>query len=320
MDDWYLLHCVCPRDRSHLHRRDDRLECEQGHVYDIPFGVPVLLVDEAEATHHSAQAALEGRLLYPESVTPATDPQAVDPFVQGMVSATCGSLYQATRGKLERYPIPVLPPAEKPGEPFLEIGCNWGRWCLAAARAGHRPIGIDPSLDAILAARRVAAQLGIDARYLVADGRHLPFADDAFAMAFSFSVLQHLSKLDVGAVVAEIGRVLQPEGTSLVQMPNRWGIRSLQHQLRRRFREATGFEVRYWGPGELRRRFGEAIGPTTLRAEGFFLLNTQLSEIGVLPWRSRWLVRASACLRRVANLVAPLRWLADSLWVRSIRP
>jgi ubiquinone/menaquinone biosynthesis C-methylase UbiE len=69
------------------------------------------------------------------------------------------------------------------GASFLEIGCSWRRWSTAAARAGYRLVGIDPSLKGIRAAQRVARQLGIEAIYLVADGRFLPFRKESFAMS-----------------------------------------------------------------------------------------------------------------------------------------
>ena len=42
-----------------------------------------------------------------------------------------------------------------PRGPLLDIGCSWGRWSLAAARKGYSVVGIDPSLGAVMAARRI---------------------------------------------------------------------------------------------------------------------------------------------------------------------
>ena len=55
-------------------------------------------------------------------------------------------------------------------------------------------MGIDPSLDAVLAARRVSRQLGVEASFVVGDARFLPFANDSFDTVFCYSVLQHFSK------------------------------------------------------------------------------------------------------------------------------
>ena len=52
-------------------------------------------------------------------------------------------------------------------------------------------------------ARRMAHQFAIQAEYVVADGRYLPFLDGSFVQAFPYSVLQHLSKQDVDSVLPE---------------------------------------------------------------------------------------------------------------------
>jgi len=57
-------------------------------------------------------------------------------------------------------------------------------------------VGIYPSLDALRAARRVAAQLQVRAGFVVGDARALPFAAGTFDVAFSYSVLQHFDKVD----------------------------------------------------------------------------------------------------------------------------
>ena len=85
--------------------------------------------------------------------------------------------------------------------------------------------------------------------------RRLPFADASFDVVFSYSVLQHLPRGDVEDAAGEIGRVLRPGGTAWLQMPNTFGVRNLQKQALRRFRDGTGFEVRYWTPAALRRTF-----------------------------------------------------------------
>ena len=299
---------VCPRDRSAL--RDG--VCEQGHEYPVVDGIPVLLVEEDEPTHAAC-----GRV---EKLPPPVE-HGVDPFVREVIGATCGRLYEHLVAELPEYPIPELrlPPGGR--RTFLEVGCNWGRWCVAAARRGYVPVGIDPSLKGIQAARRVADQLGVEAEYVVGDARHLPFRDASFDVVFSYSVFQHFSKRDALAAFDEIGRVLKPGGESLVQMANLYGAKSLWNQAReRRFREPrTLFDVRYWGPNELRDELARRIGATELKADGFFTLNPQPTDVALLPSRYRAVVRTSEALRRVAELVPPLTYAADSLYARSRR-
>ena len=302
------MRLVCPRDRTPL--RDG--ECEQGHEYPLVDGVPILLLDEEAPTHAAC-----GRI---EELPPPPS-EGVDPFVQEVIGATCGRLYEHLIADLPEYPIPDLrlPPGD--GRAFLEVGSNWGRWCVAAARLGYAPTGVDPSLKGVQAARRVAEQLGVEAQYVVGDARHLPFADGSFDVVFSYSVFQHFTRGASVAAFRDVGRVLAPGGLSLVQMANVYGARSLWNQAReRRFREPrTLFDVRYWGPLELKRELEQRIGPTRLSVDGFFTLNPQPTDLALLPLRYRAVVRVSEALRRAAGVARPLTYVADSVYARSRR-
>jgi 2-polyprenyl-3-methyl-5-hydroxy-6-metoxy-1,4-benzoquinol methylase len=292
------------------------LTCPEGHAYPYVDGIPVLVVDELEPTQPGYWALPEQIEAVRRAEPPAVTGDAVDPYVAELILGTHGNLYRHLSGGLARYPIPDFPLRPGSGELLLDIGCNWGRWSIAAARAGYRAVGVDPSFEAVVAARRIARQLGVQARYLVADARRLPFADATFDVVFSYGVLQHLSKGDVATAVEEIARTVKPDGYSWVQMPNALGVRSLYQLARRRFREGDRFEVRYWRPAELRRTFG-AIGPTELTTDGFFTLNPQKRDLDLLPRHYRALVRTSEALRRLSGRARFLTSLADSVNVRS---
>lgn len=317
IDARLLEFIVCPRDRSNLRESGRELVCEQGHTYGVVDGVPVLLVEEVPFTHCDAQRALIATRAEVPLLMPAPVGSEIDPFVNKWIAATNGALYSHLTGKLQEYPIPILrlPPGN--GRLFLEVGCSWGRWCVAAARAGYKPIGIDPSLGGVRAARHVAAQLGVDALFVVGDGRYLPFRDNVFDQAFSYSVLQHLSKDNTRTTLREIRRVLRPGGESLIQMANKLGPRSLYNQVRLKFVKTQGFEVRYWLPGELLAAFRKELGPTEVEVDGFFSLNPQVSDIRFLPAKYRAVVRASEALRKASRIFSPLRYCADSLYLKT---
>ena len=314
---------ACPRDQRPLIPADpSTLTCSEGHRYSIVEGIPILLRDDVEHTHWASVLSLESARLgaaLDDWAAPVAA-EGVHPFVQESIGATGGNLYRSLIGRLPKYPVPDLPLDEGRGRTLVDIGCNWGRWTIAAARRGYRPIGIDPSLEALLAARAVCAQLGVEADFVIGDARHLPLRTASIDTAFSYSVIQHFSKTDAAQAAAEVGRVLVAGGDALVQMPNAYGIRCLVQQARRRFREPRKFEVRYWSPSELRRTFERAVGPSRLSVDGFFSLNAQPAEAEILPAHLRALVRTSAALARVANHVPPLVNAADSLWVRSTKP
>ena len=318
----YLLDLlVCPRDKGGLHVEGDNLVCEQGHKYAVIEGIPILLVSEAKQTHIEGDRALAVAETRDASLLPQIEVKQgeIDRFVKNAIGATNGMLYNHLVGRLTEYPIPRLRLPQGSGKLFLEIGCNWGRWCIAAARLGYRPIGIDPSLKSIRAAIRVSRQLGIDAAYVVADGRYLPFRDESFDQVFSYSVLQHLSKENTLSTLSEIRRTLHLAGSALVQMPNVFGVRCLYHQICRGFREAQDFEVRYWTPAELLSAFRETIGPAQLSVDGYFSLNVQPSDIHLLPRRYRALVQASEFLRGISERVPIMAKFADSLYITARR-
>jgi len=312
---------VCPRDRQDLRHDDSHLVCGQGHRYAVIEGVPIMLVSDAEQTHIEGTRALA----IAESGDASSlakfnlGPNDIDPFVRGTIGATNGGLYAHLVGRLTEYPIPGLRLPSGENRQFLEVGCNWGRWCIAAARLGYKVVGIDPSLKSIRAANRVARQLGIKASYVVADGRFLPFRDQSFDQVFSYSVMQHLSKENVRVALAEIRRTLRVGGGALVQLPNVFGLRCLYHQIRRGFREARDFEVRYWQPAELLSTFNEGIGPSQLSVDGFFSLNVQPADLRLLILRYRAVVHASEALRRVSSKIPILAKVADSLYVSAHR-
>jgi len=310
---WLADRLVCPHDRLPLRRSASTLQCANGHVHRIISGIPILFRDDVEDTHWNATQAREA----PEEGYPSASTNGISDYVHEAIAATGGFMYKPLIGRLVEYPIPAtrLPPGD--GRTVLDLGCNWGRWTIAATRAGYRAVGLDPSLPAVQAAYDVTRQLGIEADFVVGDARFLPFADGAFDTVFSYSVLQHFSKSDVRQTLTECARVLAPSGRSLIQMANTLGARSLFHQARRGCREPSLFQVRYWTPRELQTAFTELIGPSTISVDGFLSLNAQPQEAHLLPARFRAVVTVSALLRRMSRRIPPLQALADSLYVES---
>jgi SAM-dependent methyltransferase/uncharacterized protein YbaR (Trm112 family) len=336
LDPWYTTHLVCPRDRAALSFTDGALVCPARHSYPVVDGIPVMLVAEAPETIGIAAASLAAAStldptgLHVETLSLSEDERrgilalqrsgsAIDPVVAYLVAATNGMMYRHLIGALGDYPIPELPMPEGKGRRLLDIGCSWGRWTIAAANRGYEAVGIDPSLGAVLAARRVATSLGRTARFVVGDARHLPFADAAFDAAYSYSVIQHLSYGDAALAVRQIGRVVKRSGVVRVQMPTRFGLRCLYHQARRRFRAATGFEVRYWTWAQLHRLFTEAVGDTRFEVDGYFGIGLQPADRALMTPTLRAVLGASESLKALSRVVPVLKRGADSVFVDAVR-
>jgi SAM-dependent methyltransferase len=315
LDPWLLDHLACPRCHERLALHDRGLVCPRAHRYPVVDDIPIMVLDDVEQTHWAATHSME--LARAGAPAESRGADAIDPIVQEAIGATGGNLYGHLIGNLTRYPIPGLDLEAPRGTSFLDIGCHWGRWCVAAARKGWRVVGIDPYLPAIRAAKRVAADLSVDAMFLVGDGRYLPFAASTFQLAHAYSVLQHFAEDDVRACTTEIGRVLAPGGRSHVQMAQRHGLRNYLQQARRGFRRPRSFEVRYWPLDELRAAFTAGIGPTTLSVDGFFSLNAQSADLDLLRPVQRAIVKTSNALRALSARRPWLVYAADSVYVDS---
>jgi SAM-dependent methyltransferase len=340
VDPQLLQRLICPRHRTALLEDGSRLRCEDGHEYPVVEDIPVIL-DEGPQTLWVAELSLNsarqnGTALdpyYVDTIGIADDEKAVlrrrlldrmaddfiDPIVSFLVGATNGIAYKHLRGRLSDYPIPELRLPTANGKVLLDVGCNWGRWCIAAARLGYVPIGVDPSLGAVLAAKRVAAQLGLYIQLVVGDARFLPFPSDSMDFAFSYSVLQHFARADAISAVKEIGRVLKTGGMSLVQMPTVCGVRCLYHQARRKFRDGRGFDVRYWSVPTLRETFVRHIGQTGVSVDCFFGIGLQASDLRLMPITYKAAIYASEVLRRASTVLPWLRYIADSVYVKSVK-
>ena len=315
---------ACPADKQPLTPAGDELRCARGHSYPLVGGVPILLDRDVPDNHpyfeesrRAGQSGTNGAGGRPD----ATAAGAVDPFVQQEIVKTNGILYRGVLGQLSRYPIPDLPlPQATGGESFLDVGCNWGRWSVAADQRGYRAIGIDPGIAGIQAAYRVAAALGRGPAFVVGDGRSLPFPDGTFDVVFSYSVLQHFSKPDAKLSIREAARVAKPGGKVLIQLANLLGARQLYNQARDTIRgEQNPFRVRRWTPGEMLSTFNELVGPARLSADGFFSLNAQVSDADLLRPFPRAVVKASQALKQASRRIPPLTMFADSLFVEATR-
>jgi SAM-dependent methyltransferase/uncharacterized protein YbaR (Trm112 family) len=346
LDPWYLENLVCPVDGSSLTLDGAVLTSAGGRRYPVVDGIPVMLVADAPETIGVAKTSL-ARALGDASVIDARAPDLyleslgisehekvgllafaarpdhnLDPVAAFMIGATSGYAYEDLIGAdLEEYPIPdIRVPAARAGQTLLDIGCNWGRWSVAAARKGYAVVGVDPAMGAVMAARRIARSLGLDIKHVIADGRFLPFRSASFDAVYSYSVLQHFSREDAEKTLGGVGRVLKPGGLAAIQMAAKFGIRSLQHQARRGFREPQGFEVRYWTPGQLRAAFQRHVGRTQLRTDCYFGLGWQWSDRRFMRGGKKLILTLSETLRRTSDVAAPMRQVADSLFCFASKP
>ena len=123
------------------------------------------------------------------------------------------------------------------GGQVLDAGCGAGRMLPVLAAAGCSPVGIDLSPGMVRRARQ--DHPGFDVR--VGDLAALPFPDGSFDGFFSWYSTIHTPDEQLGAVLAEAGRVLRPGGHLLVAFQAGRGPQEVAGGYRR-----LGHDVELW--------------------------------------------------------------------------
>lgn len=135
--------------------------------------------------------------------------EADERFVPGSDS---GKLIEAQH--LARY---LWACALAPRRRVLDAGCGVGYGTAMLAEAGARQaIGLDLSADAVRAGEAAGAG---GASFVTGDVHALPFDDGAFDLVVCFEVIEHVDRQD--DVIAELARVLAPDGILALSSPNR---------------------------------------------------------------------------------------------------
>lgn len=96
----------------------------------------------------------------------------------------------------------------------LDVGSGGGFIAASLTDAGFNVIGVDPSHRAMHEAKR-----HVLANFATAVGESLPFPDASMDAVVCSEVLEHVENAE--DVIAEISRVLQPDGVLVFSMPNR---------------------------------------------------------------------------------------------------
>lgn len=102
------------------------------------------------------------------------------------------------------------------GSLVLDIACGTGYGLPILKTRARSVVGVDVDLEAV---RKARMAIGTGPENLItADGCRLPFGDATFDVITSFETLEHLHTRR--EFVAELGRVLRPEGLCIISTPN----------------------------------------------------------------------------------------------------
>jgi ubiquinone/menaquinone biosynthesis C-methylase UbiE len=100
----------------------------------------------------------------------------------------------------------------------LDIACGEGYGSALLARSAASVVGVDVSAQAIEHAKRSYSALG-SVEFKVGSCAAIPLADASVDVAISFETLEHIREQD--DFMAELVRVVKPEGVVIVSCPNK---------------------------------------------------------------------------------------------------
>ncbi len=101
----------------------------------------------------------------------------------------------------------------------LDVGCGGGFSCEFMAKRGVVVSGIDQSAKCIAKAQEHATIQNLEIDYQQAFAENIPYSDNTFDVVTCVDVLEHVT--DFHKTVAEISRVLKPNGLFLFDTINR---------------------------------------------------------------------------------------------------
>ena len=126
----------------------------------------------------------------------------------------------------------------KSGDAVLDLCCGQGRHAILLAKHGVRATGQDLSERYIADARRLAAEQGVDAAFVVGDMRSIGGVERYDAVINMFTAFGYLEEdADNAQVLREARRALKPGGRILIDALNREWVLANQTPEERHKRE-----------------------------------------------------------------------------------
>lgn len=144
---------------------------------------------------------------------PHTEPD----YIPGMGKHFLTPLYDLVHHVfgLQRIHLEMITLAQlRDGHRVLDVGCGTGN--LLRSTGKRYPtvelVGLDPDPKMLASARRKARRAGLTMRLDRGFAQQLPYADYSFDRVFSSMMLHHLDSTAKDALLAEVRRVLRPDG------------------------------------------------------------------------------------------------------------
>jgi cyclopropane-fatty-acyl-phospholipid synthase len=175
----------------------------------------------------------------------------------------------------------------RPGARLLEIGCGWGGFARAAARAGHHVRGLTLSLAQLAFAQERLAGEGLTAALCLQDYRDETGTYDGIA---SIEMFEAVGEAYWPAYFATLARCLKPGARACVQTI------TIDDALFARYRRSTDFIQQYIFPGGMlpsRTAFAQCARAAGLRIVDTFAFGRHYART-LATWRARFLAQLPA--------------------------
>ncbi len=180
----------------------------------------------------------------------------------------------------------------------LDLGCGTGNYTVELKKRGFDVIGLDASERML----EIAHSKGLEC--IEGDAYSLPFPDESFDLVLSVTMFEFIYEPE--RAVAEINRVLKPEGEVLIATMNGRSAWFVFKRLKSFFVETAYRYARFYTPGELE---------NLLRNAGF----TDVRSGGVIFFPSFWPFRGLA-ERLDKKLHNRCKGIAAFIAVRGVKP
>ncbi len=180
---------------------------------------------------------------------------------------------------------------EVEGKHVLELGCGTGLMLELVGQFKPASLtGVDLSLGMLSDAHRLEQVV------VCGSAMQLPFQDGAFDVVYSFKVLSHVP--DLVAALAEVMRVLTPDGVAYLELYNPYSVKGIWDRLRR----ASGkVFLKHYTLAQVR-RFVPAHTDVSLLAG--------VRVFGPTAGSYRGLIGRFFCWADTVAMHGPFRWLA----------
>lgn len=186
-----------------------------------------------------------------------------------------------------------------PSDRILDLGCGEGRHALTAYMLERvDAVGVDLNIQDLKVTQQRFEELAkspycsASLSVSVADGLHLPFANECFDKVICSEVLEHVP--DYRGVIKEIDRVLKTGGIMAISVP-RFLPEKICWLLSDEYHAEEGGHIRIFNAGRLRREI-EKCGLIHFKRHWAHALHVPYWWLKCLLWRGHgedaWVVRA----------------------------